>query len=285
MSETARPYSFTPAVDLQITDKIFPKLMETLKDETLSDKEARYLSYLYGVCGTKGVCFRLRETIGADLGKGVRTVSRIERSLEGRGKLIVFEYGGRTYRSPYPHLVQNFLETAQQSTPQSLGEPSDTSCQGEQDNFGTETPRPETAKPAPEASLTAPAPPPYKTIKSERFKTPIQGEPEPTTTNQSLRNEPVDNSSGWFRTKKDSKKNPYNKNKHLVKHMADDICETLGIWQSWKFITKIIWNITEQAEYHLYEVCSWVKEELHCNRVHSPAGLLVWKLREQGVIQ
>lgn len=276
-------YQSSQFVNLAITEKIFPQVMNSLRDAELSDKEARYLAYLVGICGTHGCTFRLQKTIGSELHKGDYTIRRIEKSLQSKGRLRIFDYGGRTYRSPYPTLVDQFL--ASQEPTEAPVEPTEQSCQAPPDKTVTETPPPEPTNPTPEATHQTCSQAPYKNqYKAESLKNPVQREPIHNELYQPLTQPPVDNSKDWFKQPRNQGKNPYHKNRFLVKHMADEICETLGIWQSWKWVAKQVWSVSEEMEQHLLNAVSWVKEELACCRCTSPAGLLTWKLRAEGII-
>ena len=273
MAETARPDSSASFVDLQITDKIFPLVMQTIKDGDLSDKESRYLSYLYGVCGGKGCTFRLQKTIASELSKMDYSIRRVERSLQQKGRLCIFEYQGRTYRSPYPELVKDFLSS--QEAPAERGADEQNYQVAPEKNVHEPTIA-EAQKPAPEAYQQTCQQPPIRLYNFKSLQQPVQAE---LTNKQSYHmptNTPVDNRT--------EKKNPHNKNRHIVRHITDDICETLGIWQSWKWVAKQVWSISDSAEEHLIHCAKWVREEIHCNRCTNAFGLFRWKLTQEGLV-
>jgi hypothetical protein len=281
MSETARPE--TSFVDLAIQEKIFPRVMNSLTCGDLSDKERLYLGYLVGICGVKGATFRKRETLGTELSKRDWTITRIEKSLVSKGRLVIFSYGGREWRSPYPADVQRFLSA--QSPPEPVREPSEQSCQTTFDNSVEELPTAESPQPASEATQQTEEPSPKSLYKPKRLINPVQEQVTNKQVNQPHTTMPVDNSYDFFsKPNNQTSANPYKKDRRLVQHMVSEICNTLHIHSSWHWIAKIVWNISETAECHLYDACSWVKEEIACNRCHSPAGLLTWKLKQDGVI-
>lgn len=290
MSETARPEPQN--ADLAIQDKIFSLLMEAIKDPSLSDRQARYLSYILGRSGTKGATYRSKATIAKDLHRSSWTIGRIEASLISAGRLIVFSFAGREYRSPYPDLVHEFLK---QHSPQHQPEDPKTSIEDPQEpreqNCSNEVsrtaqePRPEEQpNPAPVAVDVAHEPDPIRPVQKNQIQEqPVLGRLIHNEQNQPHINPPVDN-SGFFTKSFTTTKNPYHKNRLLVQHMTNDVCETLGIWKSWNWICKQLWSISETAEQHFIECCEWVREEISCNRCSNPFGLLRWRLREQGVI-
>lgn len=280
--ETSRPEPSAHFVNLQLNSKIFPAVMDTLRDPSLSDKERVYLSYLTGVCGTHGCTFRLQKTIGAELHKGDYTIRRIEKSLHEKGRLCIFEHCGRIYRSPYPDLVDQFL--ASQEPTEAPVEATEQSCQALPDKTVTQPPRLEPINPAPKAVEPTCPQAPIRQYNPERVKQPVQAELSTSKSYQTHTHEAVDNSTDWFKQPKTDTKNPFNKNRYIVKHMTDDICETLGIWQSWKWVAKQIWSISEEAEQYLIHSAKWVKEEVHCNRCTNPFGLLRWKMVQEGLL-
>lgn len=256
--------------------------MNSLRDAALSDKEARYLSYLVGICGTHGCTFRLQKTIGSELHKGDYTIRRIERSLLSKGRLRIFDYGGRTYRSPYPAIVDQFL--ASQEPTEAPTEPTEQSCQAQPDRTVHVQPLQEPSKSALEAIQETCPQAPIRQYNPERGTNPVQAELSTSELYHSPTHEAVDKSPDWFKQPKTEIKNPFNKNRYIVKHMTDDICEILGTWQSWKWICKQVWNISEEAEEYLIHCVKWVKEEIHCGRCTNAFGLLRWKLREEGLL-
>ena len=131
----------TTFADFQLCSKIFPAVMDSLRDGDLADKERVYLAYMHGICGTKGCTFRLQKTIAEELHKGDYTIRRIEKSLQEKGRLRIFDYNGRTYRSPYPEQVDEFL--ASQEPTETPVETTEQSCQPPPDNIVHEPPPPE----------------------------------------------------------------------------------------------------------------------------------------------
>ena len=304
--------SYSAAPSLNISSNILLTVKQILRNADLKPIERCYLANLILDCGKHGLSYAHRPTLAEEVKISVSTARSVERSLKKKGYLCVFEHRGVWYRSPWTAEANRFLasQQAKQETiavqepsieahAQSM--PTDGVLPQDPPVIDSNLPCPEhnphIAEPSPPAASAGAAQPTYahapiKPGAKAPQQIPCNGEP--------ITHRPVDNSlartprAGIGKTVTDksnnklwktkSERNPYRKNRHLVKHMVDDIVDTLNIHQSWNWVAKIVWTISEEAEQHLYNTVSWVKDEIHCCRCHSAAGLLTWKLRQEGIL-
>jgi len=292
-------------LDLGITESIFQSVMGTLQDASLSAKERVYLSYVTGRAGRQGVIFHQQQTLARDLGFTPYSVCRLEKRLQDKGRLKVFAFGDRTYRSPYVEQVEALLESERKEASEAITvnhepetptpEPTCPNCKSHLPKL--QEPLAQTAsqpvsypqgKPAPEVAEVAHHEVPKRTCTKEPVlvQQPVQGKSYQQEQKQQVKSPPVDNPTDWFQRKAENRtkptKNPFGKNRHLVKNLVDDLAERLDAWQSWHYLAKIVWNICEEGEHWLYQAASWAREEAECGRCHSKIGLFDWKLCEMG---
>jgi hypothetical protein len=103
--------SKSPYLNLNIPDSVINRGKEILCDPSLGHRQARYLTYLVFVSGHQGCTARTQESMAAAMKQSVFMVRRTESALLKQDRLTIFEYQGRTYRSPYPTVVDRFLES------------------------------------------------------------------------------------------------------------------------------------------------------------------------------
>lgn len=292
-------------LDLEISEPVFRSVMGILQDASLSAKERVYLSYITGRAGRQGVIFHQQQTLARDLGFSIFTVCRIEKKLQHKGRLKVFGFEGRTYRSPYVQEVETFFSVHTKPAPEATvtqiepasqaPEPPEQNCKSHVAEL--QVPLAQTASapssyqqlgPAAKAAEIQVPPPPKRTCTKESSTeiNPVQGKHYHQQQNQRVITPPVDNSTDWFtrkaKTPTKPTKNPFRKDRRLVQYVANDLAERLEAWDSWGYIAKLVWNICEEGEQWLYQAASWVREEAECGRCRSKIGLFDWKLAEMG---
>lgn len=270
-------------------------------------------------CGKSGVSFAYCGTLAEEIKFKKSTVRSIERSLRNKGYLLVFEHKGIWYRSPWVAEAQAFIEshspkdtTSSEETTIARSVPQHHELQeiplvpqSPSPRYGCDS-QPDlqtTLKPAPQAVDTTCPQAPIKTLAPKEqvqksctavppYDYPVDNLPKPApqegtakkVINQEFNRQRTDTTStDLFKKPKDKKRNPFSKNRNLVKVLVDDLADRLNAWDSWKYLAKIVWNLREDLEMTLYEAVSWVLEEQHCNRCYSKVGLFDWYLKDKGI--